>query len=137
LRERRRVSSSVAVTRRAGAAWMVLLAFVAVGIGASCERLVYLDDARSIADGCVQLGLSTTRCHGLVAEARETLDLVPEEIADTQVLIEDRCGDRREQVCTRSGGFVGGVLFRLTDGKISWTSVTCLPGSTTEVCIQR
>jgi hypothetical protein len=113
---------------------VLLLAMVGLGFGLSCERFIYFDDARPVQQGCTELQLSAGKCAALVAEAQETLKLEPSQIASTQILIEDRCGDLREQVCTRSGGFVGGALFRLSDGRMSWTTVTCVPGSVSKTC---
>lgn len=109
-------------------------------VGSGCEpgppptTQVDFSDAVTVTDGCERLGPEPERCAAVIDEARLALDLRAEDVTETSLLTEDRCGPTREELCSRSGSFVAGVQFTLTDGSIRWATVVCLPDSPAPSC---
>lgn len=117
--------------------WLLGTAAASMLVATACRGPVFVEDALPVDQGCVALRLSSPACDGLVTQAKESLSLTTDQIVETDVLTEDRCGDRRQELCTRTSGFLGGVLFRLADGRILWTTIVCLPGTTNPMCLDR
>jgi hypothetical protein len=110
-------------------------AIVVAVLTAACDiRRITFDDAVPYPAGCPALHLAADACADLVEGARQRLELPPERIVSIDLLTEDRCGEGRDALCTRSIGFAGGVRFGLAGGGVQWLAMTCAPGATEGYC---
>lgn len=100
----------------------------------SAASPVYFGDAQAYPGGCAAVQLVGEECDAAVEAARMKLNLDPAAIEAIDILTEDRCGPARELLCTRSGAFVAGVRFTLSDGAMVWGTVACVPGMTAIFC---
>jgi hypothetical protein len=95
---------------------------------------VFFGDAQAYPEGCAAVQLVGEACDAAVEAARVKLGLDLSAIEAIDILTEDRCGEARELLCTRSTAFIAGVRFTLKEGSIVWTTVACVPGMKAIYC---
>lgn len=119
--------------RALGVALSLVLA-AACGTPAASTAPVYFGDAQPYPGGCAELQIVGEACDAIVENARVRLGVDLASIHAVDILTEDRCGDVRELLCTRTTAFIAGVRFTLKDGSRLWTAVFCAPSTTAIYC---
>jgi hypothetical protein len=103
--------------------WLVLLVVL---LGTSACGPTYFGDAVPYPEGCSQIDRDASQCAALVDAAETELNLARADILAVDLLTEDRCGEDRSILCTRSSATAFSVRFTLRGGSFRWVAITCV-----------
>lgn len=95
-------------------------------LGVSACAPTYFGDAVPYPEGCSLIGRDASQCAAIVDAAETELSLSGADIVAVDLLTEDRCGDDRSILCTRSSAMAFPVRFTLRDGSFRWVAMYCV-----------